>query len=142
MAPQRAAGHVAPRGNRVLVLAAVVLVSAGVAELCHASTATGGGPPRPAANVLGKLPAIASGVGKSEEEKGGLNPLAPMPFSLPTRISIPAVNLQADVITVDVNADGSVGTPSLADAKVAGWYDRGPAPGQDGAAVVDAHVDS
>jgi sortase (surface protein transpeptidase) len=65
-----------------------------------------------------------------------------MTFSTPTRISIPAVNLAADVIAVDLNEDGTIGTPSLANAKVAGWYDRGPAPGQAGAAVLDAHVDS
>ncbi len=52
------------------------------------------------------------------------------------------MGLAADAINVDLNADGSIGTPSLADAKVAGWYDRGPAPGQSGAAVLDAHVDS
>ena len=148
MAPQETetaahVAHVAPRGNRVLVLAAVVLVSAGVAELCQANAVTGG-PPRPASNVLGKLPTFASGLGKGKSKGGGatLNPLAPMPYSMPTQISIPAVNLQADVITVDVNDDGTIGTPPLANAKVAGWYDRGPAPGQDGAAVMDAHVDS
>ena len=140
------AAHVAPRGNRLLVLAAAVLASAGVAELYQAGT-TSGGPPRPASNVLGKLPPATTGLGKGS--KGGkpgaeatLNPLAPMPFSQPMQIAIPAVNLAADIISVDLNADGSIGTPPLANAKVAGWYDRGPAPGQGGAAVLDAHVDS
>jgi len=142
MAPQETAAHVAPRGNRVLVLAAVVLVSAGVAELCQANAVTGG-PPRPASAVLGKLPTFATRVGKGKSKGGAtLNPLAPMPYSMPEQISIPAVNLQADVITVGVNDDGTIGTPPLANAKVAGWYDEGPAPGQDGAAVMDAHVDS
>jgi sortase (surface protein transpeptidase) len=135
----------APRGNRVLILAAVVLASAGLAELTRSDG--GSGPPRPTANVLGKLPpttgtgtGTAAGAGKSA--KAVTNALAPMPYSAPTRIAVPAVNLDADVISVDLNADGSIGTPSLANAKVAGWYDRGPAPGQPGAAVLDAHVDS
>ena len=130
-----------PRGNRLLFLAAAVLAAAGVVEFCQANTATAG-PPRPASNVLGKLPPIASLTGDKARSGAKLNPLAPMPFSTPTQISIPAVNLYADVITVDVNGDGTIGTPSLANAKVAGWYDRGPAPGQFGAAVIDAHVDS
>ena len=140
------AAHTAPRGNRLLGLTAVVLAAAGIVELCQAGT-TSGGPPRPASNVLGKLPPATTGVekgGKARKSGAGAapNPLAPMPFSAPTRIAIPAVGLAAAVINVDLNADGSIGTPSLADAKVAGWYDRGPAPGQSGAAVLDAHVDS
>lgn len=127
--------HNAPRGNRVLILAAVVLAAAGVAELTRSDD--GSGPPRPTANVLGTLPPSTSATTKAK----GAAP-APMPYSVPTHIAIPAVNLDADVITVDLNDDGSIATPSLANAKVAGWYDRGPAPGQPGAAVLDAHVDS
>jgi hypothetical protein len=56
-----------------------------------------------------------------------------MPYSAPTHVAVPAVKLDADVNSVDLNADGSLGTPSLANAKVAGWYDRGPAPGHPGA---------
>ena len=129
------------RGNRLLFLTAAVLAAAGVVEFCQGNTVSGG-PPRPTSNVLGKLPSAASLTGGKNRSGAKLNPLAPMPFSTPTQISIPAVNLYADVITVDLNDDGTIGTPSLANAKVAGWYDRGPAPGQDGAAVMDAHVDS
>ena len=130
--------HNAPRGNRLLILAAVVLASAGVAELSQADGSSG--PPRPTANVLGKLPVMSTV--STAGTKAQRAALAPMPYSVPTHIAIPAVNLDADVIVVDLNDDGSIATPSLADAKVAGWYDRGPAPGQPGAAVLDAHVDS
>lgn len=68
--------------------------------------------------------------------------LAPMKYSVPTHIDIPAVNLHADIIEVDANPDGSLGTPPLRNAKVAGWYDGSVAPGQAGASVMDAHVDS
>jgi sortase (surface protein transpeptidase) len=133
--------HDAPRGNRVLILAAVMLASAGLAELTRSDD--GSGPPRPTANVVGKLPpTTGTGTSTGKSAKAVTNALAPMPYSAPTRIAVPAVNLDADVISVDLNADGSIGTPSLANAKVAGWYDRGPAPGQPGAAVLDAHVDS
>jgi sortase (surface protein transpeptidase) len=65
-----------------------------------------------------------------------------MPYSFPTHIAIPSVDLSADIISVGLNTDGTLGTPPLDNAKVAGWYDLGPAPGQDGSAVIDAHVDS
>jgi hypothetical protein len=137
--------HNAPRGNRVLILAAVVLASAGLAELTRSDD--GSGPPRPTANVLGKLPPTTgagpgTGTDAGKSAKAVTNAPAPMPYSAPTHIAVPAVNLDAAVISVDLNADGSLGTPSLANAKVAGWYDRGPTPGQPGAAVFDAHVDS
>jgi sortase (surface protein transpeptidase) len=135
----------------------VVLAFGGLAELTRADG--GSGPPRPTANVVGKLPPMigtgtgtgtgagagagtGTGTGTGKSAKAVTNALAPMPYSAPTHIAVPAVNLDADVISVDLNADGSIGTPSLANAKVAGWYDRGPAPGQPGAAVLDAHVDS
>ena len=40
------------------------------------------------------------------------------------------------------NSDDTIGTPTLQNAKVAGWYDRGPTPGEVGSAIMDAHVDS
>ena len=139
----------APRVYRLLILAAVVLASAGFAELTRSDD--GSGPPRPTANVVGKLPPMTgtstststgTGTGTGKSAKAVTNALATMPYSAPAHIAVPAVNLDADVISVDLNADGSLSTPSLANAKVAGWYDRGPAPGQSGAAVLDAHVDS
>ncbi|HTJ70348.1 MAG TPA: class F sortase [Actinospica sp.] len=126
----------APRGNRFLVMAAMVLAAAGVAELTR--NVSNGGPPRPTAIVLGTLPPTTAAPALAPTRAA----LASMSYSVPTHIAIRAVNLDADVISVDLNGDGSIGTPSLANAKVAGWYDRGPAPGQPGAAVLDAHVDS
>lgn len=121
----------AKSGNRLLVLATVVLAVAGLLKLSHADAASGP-PPRPKATVLGKQ----------------LPPTTPAPMnmtmgrSVPTHIDIPAVNVHADMITVGLNADNTVGTPTLANAKVAAWYNRSPTPGQVGSSIIDAHVDS
>jgi sortase (surface protein transpeptidase) len=120
-------------GNRLLALAAVALATAGVAELGHAGPASG--PPRPAANVVGSLPNSVPHPDASAQP-------AALPYSPPAHVDIPAVNLHASIIKVDLNADQSLGTPPLGNAKVAGWYDRGPTPGQVGSAILDAHVDS
>ncbi|MGH3259706.1 MAG: class F sortase [Streptosporangiaceae bacterium] len=62
--------------------------------------------------------------------------------SAPVRIRIPAIEVSAPVMRLGQNADGTVQVPPLGDHNLAGWYDRGPAPGQRGAAVILGHVDS
>ncbi|MBO0705408.1 MAG: class F sortase [Candidatus Dormibacteraeota bacterium] len=47
--------------------------------------------------------------------------------------------MQAPVEKVGVDAQGNIGVPS-APTNVA-WYDRGPAPGQPGDAIINGHVD-
>lgn len=122
-----------PPGNRLLMGAALALAVAGVAELGRSGTASG--PPRPAANVVGSLP-------KTAPRPTASGAPAVLAYSVPTHVDIPAVDLHAAVIKVDLNEDQSLGTPPLDDAKVAGWYDRSPTPGEDGSAILDAHVDS
>jgi sortase (surface protein transpeptidase) len=62
--------------------------------------------------------------------------------SVPVRIRIPAIGVNAPVIKLGKNADGTVQVPPLGDHNLAGWYEYGPAPGQPGAAVILGHVDS
>jgi len=126
--------HSAPRGNLVLLLSAVALAAAGIAQLTH--TRAPSGPPQPATAVIGTLPPLSATTAPRTTAPSGL------PYALPTHIDIPAVNVHAEIMTVDLGPGNTLGTPPLDNAKVAGWYDRGPAPGQDGAAIIDAHVDS
>lgn len=73
------------------------------------------------------------------------NPSGPaadaMPRSTPTRISIPSIGVSAPIMPVDLASDGTIGTPPLSDSNLAGWYEGGPAPGQNGPAIVVGHVD-
>jgi hypothetical protein len=123
-----------PRGNRLLQFGAAALAVVGLGQLTHAHAPSG--PPQPATAVIGALPPNAAAAAPSAAAP------ADLPYALPTHIDIPAVNLHAAIIRVDLDADGSIGTPPLGNAKVAGWYDRGPTPGQHGTSVIDAHVDS
>ena len=124
----------APRGNRLLKFGAAALAIAGLGQLSH--THASSGPPQPATALIGSLPPNAAAAAPSAAA------VADLPYSLPTHIDIPAVNLHAGIIPVDLGADGSIGTPPLSNAKVAGWYDRDPTPGQHGTSIIDAHVDS
>lgn len=65
-----------------------------------------------------------------------------MGFAPPTRVSIGRVGIGADVLPVGLGQDGGVGVPPVREPLVAAWYDRGPAPGQAGPAVITGHVDS
>jgi sortase (surface protein transpeptidase) len=66
-------------------------------------------------------------------------PPAPQRPGLPRRIRIPSLGIDAPVVSVGRDADGSLEVPSASEA---GWYDSGPRPGESvGSAVIAAHVD-
>ena len=58
----------------------------------------------------------------------------------PVRLRIPALHVDTPLQRLGVQADGTIAVPSRPD--VAGWYERGPRPGQPGPAVILGHVDS
>ncbi len=57
----------------------------------------------------------------------------------PARVVIPVISVDASLVPVGLNPDQSMETP---DFGVAGWYTKGPRPGEQGPAVIAAHVDS
>jgi LPXTG-site transpeptidase (sortase) family protein len=62
--------------------------------------------------------------------------------SAPVKIRIPAIGVDAPVMEVGRDADGTVQVPPLAEHNLTGWYRYGPSPGQRGPAVILGHVDS
>ncbi|MDG6110455.1 class F sortase [Dactylosporangium aurantiacum] len=73
----------------------------------------------------------------------GLSGTAPhAPASPPVRLSIHAIGVEAPVERVDVDRDGILVPPSLRQPSQAGWYQRGPTPGEAGNAVIVGHVDT
>jgi sortase (surface protein transpeptidase) len=66
-------------------------------------------------------------------------PTKPARVADPERIRIKAIGVDAPIDRVGLAEDGSMETPKFGRA---GWYTEGPRPGQDGPAVVVAHVDS
>ena len=57
----------------------------------------------------------------------------------PTRITIPAIDVDAPMITLGFASDGSLDIPY--DAVSVGWYTVTPPPGQPGNSLLGAHVD-
>jgi Sortase domain len=58
----------------------------------------------------------------------------------PVRLRIPALHVDSALQHLGLQPDGTVAVPKRTD--VAGWYERGPRPGQPGPAVILGHVDS
>ncbi|MQA98228.1 MAG: class F sortase [Streptosporangiales bacterium] len=58
----------------------------------------------------------------------------------PVRVRVPAIGVSAEVIALSLDGSGRLVAPERYD--VAGWNRAGPEPGETGAAVVAAHMDS
>ncbi|TDD70104.1 class F sortase [Jiangella aurantiaca] len=74
----------------------------------------------------------------------------PSPFPAPTRapepeladpvtVAVPAVGIETDVVPIAVDAGNVLVPPPYGDA---GWWEEGPEPGENGAAVIAGHLDS
>jgi LPXTG-site transpeptidase (sortase) family protein len=66
----------------------------------------------------------------------------PLPYSMPDRVSIPAIQVNAPLIPVGLDVDGWVGAPPPQDPNLAGWFTGAVTPGEKGTAVVVGHVDN
>ncbi|WP_308166648.1 class F sortase [Nocardia albiluteola] len=70
----------------------------------------------------------------------GVQTAPPISRSTPVSFKIASINASGSLISVGLNTDGSVQVP--ANYQQAGWYQKGPAPGEQGSAVILGHVDS
>lgn len=66
----------------------------------------------------------------------------PMAASGPTRISIPAIGVDAPVTGLGLDGGGHLDTPPDTDRNLAGWYRGSVTPGQSGTALMAGHVDT
>ncbi|MEV4922157.1 class F sortase [Streptomyces roseoverticillatus] len=93
-------------------------------------------PPQPSAAEA--FPAT----GPRAEPARGERAVPPLPIALPTRVRIPAIDVDAPLEPLRLLADGSLSSPRDDESNVAGWYADGAAPGSTGTAVVAGHVDT
>jgi sortase (surface protein transpeptidase) len=94
-----------------------------------------GGPPAEAQQ-------IPQSVGTSVPEVNGRPVAAPLAASVPVRIVIPVIPVNAPVMRLGLNSNGSLQVPPLDNHNLAGWYTGSVMPGQTGASIVVGHVDS
>ncbi|GAA4696452.1 class F sortase [Phytohabitans rumicis] len=106
----------------------------------------------PIAIVVGLAGVLAVGAGLSEHgglwdrpASGSKPPPREFPVlepSQPIRIAIPSIDVRAPVHGVGLADDGSISVPSVHRHNEAGWFDRGPTPGEFGPAIIVGHADT
>jgi LPXTG-site transpeptidase (sortase) family protein len=114
------------------VIALVLLT--GLALIRNGSGEFDVGPPQPASAA-----ASDTRVAGGENAVAGLAPLA---YAVPDRVAIPAIQVDAPIMPVGLDADGWVGAPPPEDPNLAGWFTGAVSPGEKGTAVVVGHVDN
>ncbi|MFF7796476.1 class F sortase [Streptomyces olivaceus] len=114
------------------VIALVLLT--GLALIRNGSGEFDVGPPQPASAAASDTRAAAG--------DGGAKGVAPLAYSVPDRVSVPAIQVDAPVMGVGLDADGWVDAPPPEDPNLAGWFTGAVSPGEKGTAVVVGHVDN
>ncbi len=153
-----------PRGDRRgLVAAAVALALVVVGGVLIAvAAAAQKSPPQPSASAQKSPPGPSASTASSTPSattratKGGRRPASPTPSphrgtvtrgpilarSAPVALSIPAIGVRSNLLTLGQNHDGTVQVPPLGRDSRAGWYRYSPTPGQLGPSVILGHIDS
>ena len=121
------------RPSRVLLAACVAALLTG-AWLIHDGRTTSH-PPAP-----GAAEAVTASAAPSAPAGGPV--IAPLPYSPPVRIRIPAIRVDAPLMKIGLDADQHLQVPPESEPNLAGWYAEGAAPGSQGAAVIAGHVDT
>ncbi|WP_430783391.1 class F sortase [Actinoplanes sp. G11-F43] len=74
--------------------------------------------------------------GPADGDAGG------MARSVPVRLRIPAIEVNTELMSLGLRADGTLQVPPLRGDAPAGWYRHSPTPGEAGASVIAGHVDT
>ena len=69
-------------------------------------------------------------------------PDAALPASVPLRVEVPSIGVDAALIPLGKQANGEVDTPPVQPGSPGGWYKNSPTPGQTGSAVILGHVNT
>jgi LPXTG-site transpeptidase (sortase) family protein len=112
-------------GRRVLGAATGALLTATFLASCGGGKPAGG-PPATSATPQSSARAAAPEVVRSS----------------PVAIKIPKIGVSAPVSQLGLEADGSIEEPPLSRPNLAGWYKKGPTPGEIGPSVILGHVDA
>ncbi|MDJ0384581.1 class F sortase [Streptomyces sp. G-G2] len=87
----------------------------------------------------GDGPATTAGGASSASPVSAASVLKP---SVPDRIRIPGIEVDAPLDTVGLDAQGVMREPDFSKPKDAAWYKDGPTPGERGASAVVGHLDT
>lgn len=106
-------------------------------------------PPAPLAAAAPAAPAPAASAAASSPAAAVPQQASPAPTtapalsrSVPTRLKIPAIAVNAPFTPLSIGASGRLDAPPPNDRNLVGWFKGGVTPGERGAAIVAGHVDT
>jgi sortase (surface protein transpeptidase) len=130
-----------PRGIdvRTILIVGLVLIAAGAFIVAHALSAGSKLPPAAGQEIPA---AVGTTVPFAPKPGSVAAPLsAPATRTTTMKIEIPAIGVDAPVMQLSLNSNGTVQVPPLDNHNLAGWYDRSVTPGAEGTSVILGHVD-
>ena len=123
-------------GSKLLSALAVVFIAAGLGLAGVATQAIRVGH-APDSSVT-----VPRGVSASVPAQASPEGIKALAWSVPVRVIIPAISVNAPLTEVGLTTDRTVQTPPLNDHNLAGWYKYSVTPGQTGSSLIVGHVDS
>jgi len=136
-ASRKGPGRLTAGAVAVALVTGVWLVHDGAAET---------GPPQPPASAsasdAGPQPVADPTPGARPSVEPDRPAPAPLSPSVPTRIRIPAIKVDAPVTGLGLDSARHLATPPMENRNLVGWYRDGAAPGSRGAAIAVGHVDN
>lgn len=129
------------RPNSFVTLAGVALFVSSLAAVSATTfgSVPAGGTTNPAAFTFrppASTPPPATGTQTAPRTKA----VDSQPRVVPAFVSVPAIGTTSPLIQLGLNSDATLEVP--VDFYTAGWFNKGPRPGEPGAAVIAGHVDS
>ncbi|RZB14523.1 class F sortase [Streptomyces sp. F001] len=124
--------EVRPRKRAPWGVIALVLLT-GLALIRNGSGEFNVGPPQPASAAASDTRTVPDTF---------TNAPSPLPYSVPDRVRIPAIQVNAPMMPVGLDSAGWVDAPPPANANLAGWFTGAVSPGEKGTAVIVGHVDN
>lgn len=137
------------RGRLIASAAAALLLAGGFTTIglgLHAQPPTPDGTgPAPASSstapvAASAVPAVPARTGPAQTRRPA--PGTALPASVPVRVEVPSIGVNAPLIPLGKQANGEVATPPGEPGSPGGWYKDSPAPGQTGSAVILGHVNT
>jgi len=124
---------------RTILIVGLVLIAAGAFIVAHALSAGSKLPPAAGQEIPA---AVGTRVPFAPKPGSVAAPLSSSPATTTTMtIKIPEIGVDAPVMQLNLNSNGTVQVPPLDNHNLAGWYDRSVTPGAEGTSVILGHVD-
>jgi sortase (surface protein transpeptidase) len=135
------------RRTRILGAAGVVLLAAGLLAIVVAARAQESAPQPPpaAASPVNVIPTRPTGASRRHTPRRSSGPKTRgiiLSRSIPTRLRIPAINIDSTLGRIGLTRNGQIATPPLVKDSHAYWLTASPTPGELGPATIIGHVDS